>query len=156
MADTNTGISRNYLSIHNDYQSHHDDARPGTCGMDFYELIEAISSLSIQSPTNSEAKLVMDLARAKREVFWAQKALAECLLQENEVLSSLLRFRVDVMGKTLDDADMGLGCMRLAFKQHGWSHLSARQRESDHQRAENSSSAMTEGPSGHALSIQLD
>jgi hypothetical protein len=72
----------------------------------------------------------------------------------------------------LDNADMGLGCMRLAFKQHGWSHLSARQHESDHQHAgklmicerkqsylssaENSSSATTEGPSGHALTIQLD
>ncbi|KAG1905175.1 uncharacterized protein F5891DRAFT_976154 [Suillus fuscotomentosus] len=93
---------------------HHDDARPGTCGMDFYELLEAITSLN---PTNSETKLVMDLARAKREVFRAQKALAECLLQENEVLLSLLRFRVDVTGKTLDDADMGLGMAGLIYLQ---------------------------------------
>ncbi|KAG1895574.1 uncharacterized protein F5891DRAFT_1194096 [Suillus fuscotomentosus] len=149
-------LSTKASGLADDILQHHDDVRPGTRGMDFYELLEAISSLSIQSPTNSEVKLVMDLARAKCEVFRAQKALAECLLQESEVLSSLLRFRVDVAGKTLDDADMGLGCMRLAFKQHGWSHLSARQRESDHQRAENSSSATTEGPSGRALTIQLD
>ncbi|KAG1843580.1 hypothetical protein DFJ58DRAFT_731525 [Suillus subalutaceus] len=118
-----------------------DDTKPGTRGTDLYELLEAIGYLSIPDQTNSEAKLVMDLAQAKREVFWAQKALADYVAE-----------------KTLDDADMGLGCMRLAFKQNGWSHcpLSASQCEDDHQHPENSSSATIEVPNGHVVTIQLD
>ncbi|KAG2108584.1 hypothetical protein DEU56DRAFT_762538 [Suillus clintonianus] len=101
-----SGLVDNILDPHH---QHHDDTKPGTHGMDPYELLPAITSLSIQKPANSEANLVMDLARAKREVLRAQKALAECLLGENEVLASLLRLRVDTAENTLDDADMGLG-----------------------------------------------
>ncbi|KAG1747478.1 hypothetical protein EDB19DRAFT_1826200 [Suillus lakei] len=98
-----SGLVDNILDPHH---QHHDDMKPGTHGMDPYELLQAITSLK---PANYEANLVMDLARAKREVLRAQKALAECLLQENEVLASLLRLRVDTAENTLDDADMGLG-----------------------------------------------
>ncbi|KAG2126068.1 hypothetical protein DEU56DRAFT_759035 [Suillus clintonianus] len=98
-----SGLVDNILDPHH---QHHDDTKPGTHGMDPYELLQAITSLK---PANSEANLVMDLARAKREVLRAQKALAECLLRENEVLASLLRLRVDTAKNTLDDADMGLG-----------------------------------------------
>ncbi|KAG2116155.1 hypothetical protein DEU56DRAFT_761567 [Suillus clintonianus] len=142
-----SGLVDNILDPHH---QHHDDTKPGTHGMDPYELLQAITSLK---PANSEANLVMDLARAKREVLRAQKALAECLLRENEVLASLLRLRVDTAKNTLDDADMGLGCMRLAFRQHGWSHcpLSAKQCEGDQRTA-----TMREVPNDRVLTIQLD
>jgi hypothetical protein len=63
---------------------------------------------------------MMDLVRAKRDVFQAEKALADSILREHEVLSSLLRFQAETAGKRVDDADLGLGYMRVAFKRHGW------------------------------------
>jgi hypothetical protein len=66
---------------------------------------------------------MMDLVRAKRDVFRAQKALADSILRENEVSASLLRFQTETAGKRLDDADMGLGYMRVIFKKYGWTHV---------------------------------
>ncbi|KAG2123988.1 hypothetical protein DEU56DRAFT_917205 [Suillus clintonianus] len=100
-----SGLSDELLDPHR----RHRDPQSGMRGSDLHEVLEAISSMSMQDTTNSEANLIMDLVRAKREVFRAQKALAECILQENEVLSSLLRFQVETAETTLDDADMGLG-----------------------------------------------
>ncbi|KAG1893320.1 uncharacterized protein F5891DRAFT_985982 [Suillus fuscotomentosus] len=99
-----------------------DDAKTGMC--DLYEVLDAVSSTSIPDPTDSEANLVMDLVRAKREVLVAQKVLAECILRENEIQASLLKFQVDTTEKKLDDTDMGLGYMRAVFKKYGWSHIS--------------------------------
>ena len=65
----------------------------------------------------------MDLVRAKREVIRAQKALADSILRENEVLTNLLRFKAEETGKRLNDTDMGLGYMRVIFKKSGWDHL---------------------------------
>ncbi|KAG2741561.1 hypothetical protein P692DRAFT_20874390 [Suillus brevipes Sb2] len=98
------------------------DGKPGVC--DLYEVLDAVSSTSIPDSTDSEANLVMDLVRAKREVLVAQKLLAECKLRESEVMASLLKFQVDTTEKKLEDTDMGLGCMRVIFKKHGWSHVS--------------------------------
>ncbi|KAG1730297.1 hypothetical protein EDB19DRAFT_1912937 [Suillus lakei] len=62
---------------------------------DLYEVLEAINSISgVHEPTDFEASLVLDLVRAKRDVFTAQKALADCIIQENEVLASLLKIMV--------------------------------------------------------------
>jgi hypothetical protein len=66
---------------------------------------------------------MMDLVRAKRDVFRAQKALADSILRENEVSASLVRFQAETAGKRLDDADMGLGYMRVLFKKYGWTHV---------------------------------
>ncbi|KAG2123437.1 hypothetical protein DEU56DRAFT_917484 [Suillus clintonianus] len=145
-----SGLSDELLDPHR----RHRDPQSGMRGSDLHEVLEAISSMSMQDTTNSEANLIMDLVRAKREVFRAQKALAECILQENEVLSSLLRFRVETAETTLDDADMGLGCMRLIFKKHGWSHC-----HGNHLPAGNSSSATSttvEATGGRLLTVQLD
>ncbi|KAG1864963.1 hypothetical protein DFJ58DRAFT_838706 [Suillus subalutaceus] len=78
---------------------------------------------SIQDPTDSEANLVLDLVRAKRQVYLAQKTLADCIIRENEVLANLLRYQAEEAEKRLEDADVGLGCMRIAFKKNGWSHF---------------------------------
>jgi hypothetical protein len=67
----------------------------------------------------------MDVLRAKHNVFLAQKTLTDCILQENEVFVSLLKFRAKDAEKKVDDMDLGLGCMRIIFKKHGWSHISS-------------------------------
>jgi len=66
----------------------------------------------------------MDLIRAKCDVYQTQKTLADCVVWENEVLASLLRYQAKEAEKRLEDTDIGLGCMRVAFKKNGWTHLS--------------------------------
>ncbi|KAG1768244.1 hypothetical protein EV702DRAFT_1203325 [Suillus placidus] len=90
-----------------------------------YDVLEAVTSMSIHEPSDSEANLVMDVLRVKHNVFFAQKTLVDCILQENEVFASLLKFRAEATEKKVDDTDLGLGCMRIIFKKHGWSHFSA-------------------------------
>ncbi|KAG1723859.1 hypothetical protein EDB19DRAFT_1834449 [Suillus lakei] len=91
---------------------------------DLYEVLEAVNSISrVHEPTDSEASLVLDLVRAKRDVFTAQKALADCVIQENEVLASLLKVRAAATQRKIDETDIGLGCMRIIFKDHSWSHV---------------------------------
>ncbi|KAG2086082.1 uncharacterized protein F5147DRAFT_781788 [Suillus discolor] len=60
---------------------------------DLYGVLEAVNSLSrTHDLTDSEASLVLDLVRAKREVFQAQKTLADSAAE-----------------KKLDETDIGLG-----------------------------------------------
>ncbi|KAG2336844.1 hypothetical protein BDR05DRAFT_953049 [Suillus weaverae] len=99
---------------------HYEGLAPGI--FDLYEVLNAINSMSKQDPTNSEANLIMNLVRAKHEVYQAQKVLADCVARENEMLASLLRFQAEEVEKRLDDMDIGLGCMRVVFKNHGWTH----------------------------------
>ncbi|KAG1817262.1 uncharacterized protein BJ212DRAFT_1299401 [Suillus subaureus] len=98
------------------HTSHHT-----TSGMsDILEVVDNFNAMSIRDPSDGEANLMMDLVRAKCKVFQAEKALADLILREHEVLSSLLRFQAETAGKRLDDADLGLGYMRVAFKRHSW------------------------------------
>ncbi|KAG1843266.1 hypothetical protein DFJ58DRAFT_731683 [Suillus subalutaceus] len=91
---------------------------------DLYDVLDAINSISaLHEPTDSEANLVLNLVRAKRDVFLAQKALAECVIQENEALMSLLKVHAAAAEKKVDETDIGLGCMRVVFKDHGWSQV---------------------------------
>jgi len=66
---------------------------------------------------------VLDLVRAKHDVFMAQKALADCIIQENEVLASLLKVHAAAPKRKIDETDIGLGCIRIIFKDHSWSHI---------------------------------
>ncbi|KAG1721677.1 hypothetical protein EDB19DRAFT_2029553 [Suillus lakei] len=91
---------------------------------DLYKVLEAVNSISgVHEPTDSEASLVLDLVRAKCDVFTAQKALADCVIRENEVLASLLKVRAAATKRKIDETDIGLGCMRIIFKDHSWSHV---------------------------------
>ncbi|KAG2125086.1 hypothetical protein DEU56DRAFT_962854 [Suillus clintonianus] len=77
---------------------------------DLYEVLEAVNSISrVHESTDSEASLVLDLVRAKREVFLAQKALVDCVIRENEVLASLLKVRAAAAEKKIDETDIRLG-----------------------------------------------
>lgn len=60
----------------------------------------------MHEPTDSEANLVLNLVRAKRDVFLAQKALAECVIQENEALMSLLKVCAAAAEKKVDETDI--------------------------------------------------
>ncbi|KAG1849667.1 hypothetical protein DFJ58DRAFT_842604 [Suillus subalutaceus] len=62
---------------------------------DLYNVLEAVSSMSVHEPSDSEANLVMDVVRAKCNVFLTQKTLVDCILRENEVFASLLKFRAE-------------------------------------------------------------
>ena len=64
----------------------------------------------------------MELARAKRDIFRAEKSLADCIIREHEVMANLSKFKSSVSEQKLDKADVGLGYMRIAFKRHGLSH----------------------------------
>ncbi|KAG2739041.1 hypothetical protein P692DRAFT_20882139 [Suillus brevipes Sb2] len=89
-----------------------------------YDVLEAVTSMSVHELSDSKANLVMDVLRVKHNVFLALKTLADCILQENEVFTSLLKFRAEAAEKEVDDTDLGLGCMRIIFKKHGRSHFS--------------------------------
>ncbi|KAG1890444.1 uncharacterized protein F5891DRAFT_1198197 [Suillus fuscotomentosus] len=86
---------------------YNEGAPRGIC--DLYEILEAVNSIpGVHEPTNTEASLVLDLARAKRDVFLAQKELADCVIRENEVFASLLRVRAAAAEKMIDQTDIGL------------------------------------------------
>ncbi|KAG2751400.1 hypothetical protein P692DRAFT_20872494 [Suillus brevipes Sb2] len=57
-----------------------------------YDVLEAVTSMSVHESSDSEANLVMDVLRVKHNVFLAQKMLVDCILWENEVFASLLKF----------------------------------------------------------------
>ncbi|KAG2369263.1 hypothetical protein BDR07DRAFT_1559438 [Suillus spraguei] len=81
---------------------------------DLYDLAEAIGSMTIDNGDSLEANLVMDLARARRDVFRAEKMLADCVVQEHEILANLSKYQSNILKKMLDRA--GLGYMRITFK----------------------------------------
>jgi hypothetical protein len=67
----------------------------------------------------------MDLARARRDIVNAEKKLADCIVREQEVMTSLSRYKSVISKRKLDKADVGLGHMRVTFKKHGLSHQPA-------------------------------
>ncbi|KAG1860980.1 hypothetical protein C8R48DRAFT_774240 [Suillus tomentosus] len=111
--------SSTHTSPHSHDRHHNDNHDSGIRNL--YEVLEAVNAMSDQEPTESEARIMMNLVRAKRDVHRAQKVLAECVMQENEVFASLLKFQAEAAEKRLDDTDLGLGCMRVICNTHGWS-----------------------------------
>ncbi|KAG2096723.1 uncharacterized protein F5147DRAFT_656529 [Suillus discolor] len=115
---------------HHSYTKRDNDSNveiPASGGMcDLYGVLEAVNSLSsAHEPTDSEASLVLDLVRAKQDVFRAQKTLADCVLWKNKVSARLLKFQAAAVEKKIDETDIGLGCMRIIFKDCGWSHVTS-------------------------------
>jgi hypothetical protein len=103
---------------------------------ELYDILEALNSLVCQSalsitsaklmhvsqtvddPNDLEAHLIVDLARAKREVSRAEKLLADCVVREHEVTASLFRTRATTLEKKLDATDDELGRMRITCKNY--------------------------------------
>ncbi|KAG2105844.1 uncharacterized protein F5147DRAFT_838027 [Suillus discolor] len=76
---------------------------------DLYDIANGIRSMSINNTNELEANLVMDLARVRWDIFRAEKALADCVVQEREIMANLSKHQSDVLKKKLDKADIGLG-----------------------------------------------
>ncbi|KAG1890636.1 uncharacterized protein F5891DRAFT_1197913 [Suillus fuscotomentosus] len=91
---------------------------------DLYDVVDAIGLMTIDDVDNLEANLIMDLARARRDVFVAGKTLADCVVQEHEVMTNLSKYKSAISKQKLDKADVGLGHMCITFKKHGLSHCS--------------------------------
>ena len=66
-----------------------------------------------------EATLLLEIARARRDVCHAQKLLAECLNRENKSLCELHQFKARRFAELVDDADLSIGRIRAAFNSHG-------------------------------------
>ncbi|KAG1799625.1 uncharacterized protein HD556DRAFT_1305151 [Suillus plorans] len=89
---------------------------------DLYEVVDAIGSMTINDVDDLEANLIMDLARARRDVFDAEKTLNDCIVREHEVLTTLSKHKSAISKRKVDKADVGLGHMRITFRKHGLSH----------------------------------
>ncbi|KAG1832608.1 hypothetical protein DFJ58DRAFT_847974 [Suillus subalutaceus] len=97
---------------------------------DLYDVVDTIGSMqcsftcpqTINDVDDLEANLIMDLARARRDVFDAEKTLADCIVREHEVMTSLSKHKSAISKRKLDKADVGLGHMRITFRKHGLSH----------------------------------
>jgi hypothetical protein len=77
---------------------------------------------TINNVDKLEANLIIDLAKAQHDIFNVEKTLANCIIQEHEVMTNLLKHKSAISKRKLDKADVGLGHMHVTFKKHGLSH----------------------------------
>ncbi|KAG2133030.1 hypothetical protein DEU56DRAFT_914051 [Suillus clintonianus] len=106
----------------NKWQASHVLGDSGSGIADLYDVVDAIGSMTINDVDELEANLIMDLARARRDIFNAEKTLADCVVREYEVMTNLSKYKSTISKRKLDKADVGLGHMRITFKKHGLSH----------------------------------
>ena len=66
-----------------------------------------------------EALLVLDVARAQREVARAEHILASCRAREYETIAELYRFKAQNRATKLNKKEVDVGIMRAAMNQHG-------------------------------------
>ncbi|KAG1803415.1 uncharacterized protein BJ212DRAFT_1304565 [Suillus subaureus] len=111
---------------------------------DLYDMVDAIGSMTINDVDDVEANLIMDLARARHDVFDAEKTLANCIIQEHEVMMTLSKHKSAISKCKLNKADVGLGHMHITFRKHSLSH---------HPAPHNFHDSFT---SCHQVAIQLD
>ncbi|KAG2112657.1 uncharacterized protein F5147DRAFT_771203 [Suillus discolor] len=102
---------------------HHTTSNSGGCGLpDLYDIADGIGTITINDADKLEANLVMELVRARRDLFRAEQSLTDCVVRECELMASLLKFKSNISAQKLNKADLGLGCMRITFKKHSLSH----------------------------------
>ncbi|KAG1845054.1 hypothetical protein C8R48DRAFT_780063 [Suillus tomentosus] len=94
---------------------------------DLYDMVNAIGSMTMNDVDD----------------FNVEKKLADCIVREHEVMTSLSRYKSVISKRKLDKADVGLGHMRVTFKKHGLSHQPAH-------------GSLDSFASCHQLTIQLD
>ncbi|KAG2134509.1 hypothetical protein DEU56DRAFT_913697 [Suillus clintonianus] len=116
---------------------------------ELYDVADAMGSVTIEDTDDLEANLLMELARARREILRAEKSLADCMVREHEVLADLSKFKSSISERRLDMADIGLGRMRVAFRNHGLFH-NALPHHALH------SSPVESQATGQNITIQLD
>ncbi|KAG1812039.1 hypothetical protein EV424DRAFT_1542268 [Suillus variegatus] len=126
---------------------HHTTSNSGGCGLpDLYDIADGIGTITINDANELEANLVMELARARRDVFRAEQSLADCMVRECELMASLSKFKSNISAQKLNKTDLRLGCMWITFNKHGLSH---------HVPAHDTGSSIRLGPN-HNITIQLD
>ncbi|KAG1819007.1 uncharacterized protein BJ212DRAFT_1298303 [Suillus subaureus] len=90
-------------------------------GSDLYEIVNTIRSMTINDD-NLEANLILDLTRARRNVFNAEKALADCVVCKHEVMVNLSKHKSNILKQKLAKPDVGIGHMRITFQKYGLTH----------------------------------
>ncbi|KAG1741932.1 hypothetical protein EDB19DRAFT_1827869 [Suillus lakei] len=78
---------------------------------DLYDVADGIGLMTIDDTNEHEANLIMDLARARQDIFKAEKVLADCIVREHEIMGDLSKHQSNVLKKKLDKADIRLGYM---------------------------------------------
>lgn len=68
---------------------------------------------------NQEATLVLEIARAQRDVHHAERELAECMVREHEKIADLHRFKARRKQGCLDDKDLDIGWLHAVFSNYG-------------------------------------
>ncbi|KAG2361258.1 hypothetical protein BDR07DRAFT_1486135 [Suillus spraguei] len=72
-----------------------------------HDILETLNSLTIDDQNDPQAHLIMDLASMKRDVFRAEQLLADCVMQEHEVMASLLKTKVTTSQHKFRQDDTG-------------------------------------------------
>lgn len=70
------------------------------------------------SGDSREAVLVLDVARAQREVARAEHALVSCRAREYETIAELYRFQAEHNALNLNDKETDVGLVRAAMNQY--------------------------------------
>ena len=71
------------------------------------------------STEDREATLLLEVARARRDVRHAQKQLMECLNRETKLLCALHQLKAKKFTELVDDADLNIGRIRATFNSYG-------------------------------------
>ena len=66
-----------------------------------------------------EVLLILDIARAQREVARAEHILASCHAREYETIAELYRFKARHRATNFDMKEVDMGLMRAAMNRHG-------------------------------------
>jgi hypothetical protein len=77
---------------------------------------------TIDDADELEANLVMELAKARRDIFIVEKSLTDCMVHKCELMTSLLKFKSNIFTQKLNKADVRLGFMQVTFKEFSLSH----------------------------------
>ncbi|KAG1737370.1 hypothetical protein EDB19DRAFT_1829484 [Suillus lakei] len=80
---------------------------------DLYDVADGIGSMTIDDTDEHEANLVMDLARARQDMFRVEKMLADCVVWEHKIMVDLSKHQSNVSKKKLDKVDIGLGFITI-------------------------------------------
>ena len=66
-----------------------------------------------------EALLILDVARAQREVAQAEHTLASCHAREYETVAELYQFKAQHRATNLSKKEVDVGLVRAAMNRHG-------------------------------------
>ncbi|KAG1790412.1 uncharacterized protein HD556DRAFT_1446141 [Suillus plorans] len=82
---------------------------------------ESTHTIDTQARSSEEhkAQLVLNATRAQRDVCFAEKTLADCVVQQNRALGLLYQFEATEAGRKLEDAHIDIGYVRHSVHKIG-------------------------------------